>query len=227
MVEPINAVYKRISHATMRAGRESAKIGLVAVTKTVPPVRIKEAVDAGVRLIGENKVQEARDKIAALRGEMPDTVRWHMIGHLQSNKARLAVGLFDMIHSVDSLDLAERIDRFADESGKVQRVLIQVNLSEEESKSGVSPGRLFPLLEAMEMLKNLEVEGLMTIPPFFDNPEDVRPYFRRLRELRDEAEEIGFRLPELSMGMSHDFEIAIEEGATIVRIGTAIFGERK
>jgi len=210
----------------MRVGRDPSGVKLVAVTKTVSPAAVKEAVDAGVRLLGESRVQEAREKMDALAGDLPDTVSWHMIGTLQSNKARLAVQLFDMIQSVDSLELARRIDRCASEAGKVQRVLVQVKLAGGEKRSGVSPDGLIALLEGIRRLNNLAVEGLMTIPPLLETPEDVRPYFRRLRKIRERAEAEGFRLPELSMGMSGDFEVAVEEGATMVRVGTAIFGRR-
>ncbi|NOZ25306.1 MAG: YggS family pyridoxal phosphate-dependent enzyme [Nitrospirae bacterium] len=226
IIESISSVYKRISHAAMRAGRDPSAVSLVAVTKTVAAASIREAVDAGVRLLGESRVQEARDKIAVLAGELPDTVSWHMIGRLQSNKAKLAVQLFDMIQSVDSLDLAERIDRYASEAGKVQRILVQVKLHGGETRTGVTPERLAALLEGIGRLNSVAVEGLMTIPPLLETAEDVRPYFRRLREIRDRAEAEGFRLPVLSMGMSGDFEVAVEEGSTMVRVGTAIFGRR-
>ncbi len=226
IAEAISSVYRRISHAALRAGRDPMEVQLVAVAKTVPPQAVKEAVDCGVRLIGENRVQEAREKIAVLKGDLPDSVRWHMIGHLQSNKAKLAVELFDVIQSVDSLNLAERIDRYASAMGKVQKVLVQVNLSGEEGRSGVSPEGLIPLLEALGGMSNISVEGLMTIPPLPETAEDARPYFRMLRRLRAEAEERGFSLRELSMGMSGDFEVAVEEGATMVRIGSLIFGRR-
>ncbi|HEB75646.1 MAG TPA: YggS family pyridoxal phosphate-dependent enzyme [Nitrospirae bacterium] len=226
IIESISSVYKRISHAAMRAGRDPSAVKLVAVTKTVSAASVREAVDAGVRLLGESRVQEARDKVSALAGDLPETVSWHMIGRLQSNKARLAVRLFDMIQSVDSLDIARRLDRYASEAGKVQRVLVQVKLGGGEARAGVSPERLSALLEGVGSLNNIVVEGLMTIPPLLETPEDARPYFRRLREIRDEAEAEGFRLPELSMGMSGDFEVAVEEGATIVRVGTAVFGRR-
>ncbi|GMT47315.1 MAG: YggS family pyridoxal phosphate enzyme [bacterium] len=226
IVESISSVYRRISHAAMRVGRDPLEVKLVAVTKTVSPEAIREAVDAGVRLLGESRVQEAKEKIAVLNGVLPDTVSWHMIGKLQNNKAKLAVQLFDMIQSVDSVDLAKRIDRYASEVGKVQRVLLQVKLAGGETRSGINPEGLTAILEEIGKLHNLVVEGLMTIPPFPETPEDVRPWFRRLREIRDGAETRGFKLPELSMGMSGDFEVAVEEGATMVRVGSAIFGRR-
>lgn len=212
----------------MRAGRNPEEIKLIAVTKTVPPERIIEAIEAGLRIFGENRVQEARDKIPAIMQRAPDIkLSWHMIGPLQKNKAKYAVKLFDMIHSVDSKELALEINKQAEKIGKIQDILIEVKLSSEETKHGISPEEFFELLEFTCTLKNLNVKGLMTIPPYSENPEDSRPYFRRLRELLEEANIKGFPLKELSMGMSGDFEIAIEEGATMVRIGTAIFGERK
>lgn len=200
---------------------------LLVVTKTVGASAIREAVDSGMRVFGENRVQEARKKILSdeIRA-MPEKLEWHLIGHLQKNKAKDAVQLFEVIHSVDSIELAEELDRQAEKFAKTQRILIQVKLSEEETKSGVTEKGFPELLEKIAKLKHLKLEGLMTIPPYRENVQDVVPYFRRLRELRDEAEKAGFKLPELSMGMSHDYEAAIEEGATMVRIGTAIFGER-
>jgi pyridoxal phosphate enzyme (YggS family) len=172
-------------------------------------------------------VQEAQKKVKSNKlSEMPEVIHWHLIGHLQKNKVKTAVGLFDLIHSVDSMELAEEIDSQAAKIGKKQRVLAQVKLSEEETKHGAAENDLFDLIGKITTLGNLRLEGLMTIPPFFEEPERARPYFRRLSELRKEAERKGFRLPELSMGMSNDFEVAIGEGATMVRVGTAIFGER-
>jgi len=226
LIESISGVYKKISHAAMKAGRDPSEVKLLAVTKTVPPELVREAVDAGIRLIGENRVQEARAKVEALRGVIPDTVSWHLIGHLKSNKARAAVGLFDVIQSLDSIELARRIDRYAGEAGKVQDLLIQVKLAEEEGKSGMSPDDLPASMDALLELKNIRINGLMTIPPFFEDPVEARPYFRRLRELRDSFSGRGIELPELSMGMSGDYEIAVEEGATMVRVGAAIFGDR-
>ncbi len=212
----------------MRAGRNPEEIKLIAVTKTVPTLLIMEAIEAGLRIFGENRVQEARDKIPEIMQRSPATnLSWHMIGPLQKNKARYAVKLFDMIHSVDSKGLAEEINKQAMKAGKIQDILIEVKLSPEETKHGIRPEGLFELLEFTSGLKNLQVRGLMTIPPYSENPEDSRPYFRRLRELLEEANRKGFPLKELSMGMSGDFEIAVEEGATMVRIGTAIFGERR
>lgn len=211
----------------MRAGREGDEVLLVAVTKTVAPATVAEAVDCGLRVFGENRVQEAQQKISELAALRPDSrLRWHLIGHLQKNKARQAVALFDLIHSVDSAELAREIDRHAAAAGKVQEVLVQVKLSEEAAKHGVVETDLLGLLGVIGGLKHLNARGLMVMPPFSDDPAEARPYFRRLRQLRDEAAQAGYHLPELSMGMSNDFEIAIEEGATMVRIGTDIFGQR-
>ena len=216
-----------MAQAAMRAGREPSEVRLIAVTKTVDIDLIRKAVDIGLRELGENRVQEAQKKISNLKSEISNSkIIWHLIGHLQKNKVKTAVGLFDLIHSVDSLELAEEINSQSAKIGKVQRVLIQVKLSEEETKHGAAENDLFALLRKITALGNVKPEGLMTMPPFFDEPERARPYFRRLSELRKEAEKKGFRLPELSMGMSNDFEVAIEEGATMVRVGTAIFGER-
>ncbi len=228
LIDNINTIYKRIAHAAMKAGRDPHDVRLVAVTKLVDAGLVREAVDAGLREFGENRVQEGREKVLRLREDVPGSpLAWHLIGHLQKNKAAAAVELFDLIHSVDSPELVDVINKKAEKMGKRQRVLVQVKLSDEESKYGSPQENVLPLLELIRGMKNVKVEGLMTVPPFFDNPEVVRPYFRKLSELRDYAEEEGFVLPELSMGMSNDFEVAIEEGATIVRIGTAIFGERQ
>lgn len=228
LIENISNLFKRISHAAMRAGRSPEEIQLIAVTKTMPPERIMEAIEAGLRIFGENRVQEARDKIPLIMQVCREiNLSWHMIGPLQRNKAKYAVKLFNLIHSVDSIELAFEINKQAEKIGKVQDILIEVKLSPEDTKHGIRPEGLFELLEFAFSLKNLSVKGLMTIPPYSENPEDSRPYFRRLRELLEEANKKGFSMKELSMGMSGDFEIAIEEGATMVRIGTAIFGERR
>lgn len=223
--ERIEQVKRRIAAAARRAGRDAGDVELVAVTKTVPVSRIKEAVETGLMAFGENRVQEASDKIALLRS-FP--VRWHLIGHLQTNKSKLAVELFDLIHSLDSVKLAASLDRHGTSLGKRVRALIEVNLGDEPGKSGLLEPELLPLLQACRGLEYLNVQGVMAIPPFRSDPQDIRPYFRRLRELRDRAASAypSFDLRHLSIGMSHDFEVAIEEGATIVRIGTAIFGER-
>ena len=223
----IKDIYMRMSRAAMKADRSPDEIQLIAVTKTVGTDVIREAVDCGLRVFGENRVQEAKKKIMSdeIRS-MSEQLGWHLIGHLQKNKAKDAVQLFDLIASVDSLELAEEIDRQAEKIGKVQRILVQVKLAEEETKYGLAENALMPVLERIKGKKHIKAEGLMTIPPFLDDMNSIRPYFIRLRELRDRAASAGFALPELSMGMSHDFETAIEEGATMVRIGTAIFGER-
>ncbi len=228
LLENISSVYKRISHAAMRAGRNPEDIKLITVTKTVSIELIREAIDAGLRVFGESRVQEAKDKITELRSQITDSnIEWHLIGHLQKNKAKMAVELFDLIHSVDSIELAEAINKHAEKMNKIQKIIIQVKLSFETTKYGILKDNLISLLLHVSSMKNLSVKGLMTIPPFFDDPEMARPYFRELRTLRDETSAKGFKLPELSMGMTNDFEIAIEEGATMVRIGTAIFGERR
>ncbi len=225
--ENIKEVYRIISRGAMKADRSPDEVRLVVVTKTVGVKAIQKAVDSGMRLFGENRVQEAKRKILSDEIQaMPEKLEWHLIGHLQKNKVKDAVQLFDLIHSVDSIDLAAELDRQAEKIGKTQRILVQVKLSEEDTKSGVTEKGLPELLRKIAQLKHLRLEGLMTIPPYMENVKDVAPYFRRLRELRDQAEKDGFTLPELSMGMSHDYEAAIEEGATMVRIGTAIFGER-
>lgn len=223
----LHAVTKCIKAVAENCGRNAESVRLVAVTKTVPIQRVKEAIDAGVTILGENYVQEARDKFNTI-GAFP--VSWHFIGHLQSNKAKYAVRLFDLIHSVDSFKLARELSRQAAKINKTQHVLIQVNIAEESTKSGVSIQETQKLLEDIGRLENIAVKGLMTMPPFFNKPEKVRPYFKALRDLRDGLKQQ--RLPnidlnELSMGMTGDFEAAIQEGATLVRIGTAIFGERR
>jgi hypothetical protein len=225
VADNIRQVRETMAAAARRVGRSPSAIRLMAVTKTVDDERVGEAVAAGVEIIGENYVQEARRKLEILgkRGE------WHLIGHLQTNKAKYAVRLFDMIHSVDRPELAVEIDRRAGDAGRIMPVLIEVNLAGEKSKSGVSPGAARDLIRAIAPLPNLSVAGLMTMPPWFDDPEEARPYFRALRELRDRiaAEAIErVALRELSMGMTGDYPVAIEEGATIVRVGRGIFGVR-
>lgn len=228
IAERVAAVRDRIARAAARAGRPAAEVTLVAVGKTHPPERIRQAFEAGLRHFGENKVQEAEGKIAALADLTAAGARWHMVGHLQANKTRKAVALFDLVHSVDDPALARRLEKAAAEQGRRMRVLVQVDLAQQEGKFGLDEPRLFPALEAMRGLKAVRVEGLMAFPPYEEDPERVRPYFRRLRELRDEALARGLLLGrELSMGMSHDLEAAIEEGATLVRVGTALFGERQ
>jgi len=218
-------VKERIAEAALGSGRRPEDVQLVAVTKNVARESIVKAIEAGVTIVGENYVQEAKRKIE----ELGHGVRWDFMGHLQSNKARYAVGLFEMIHSVDRLSLAQELNRIAEKKGAKVRILIQVNISGEETKSGINPEGIVPLVTEITSMKNLSLEGFMTMPPYFDDPENARPYFVALRELRDtlcEAHRGGISLKELSMGMSGDFEVAIEEGATLVRIGTAIFGER-
>lgn len=204
---------------------------LVAVSKTVAPSLIRQAIEAGVRVLGENRVQEAATKIPELESvaAAAHKVVWHLIGHLQSNKARRAVELFSAIQSVDGFKLAARLDGIASELGKRLPVFLEINLGGEESKAGVSPDKVLPLCEQVSKLAHLELKGLMAVPPFLDDPEQVRPFFRQLRRLRDEALQagiVGESFRELSMGMSNDFEVAIEEGATLVRVGTALFGSR-
>ena len=222
--EIVEEVRGRIAAACKRSGRSPDDVEIVAVTKTHGAEVVKEAWDAGLRIVGENKVQEAAwKKPASVSGP-----QWHLIGHLQSNKVRHALELFDFIHSVDSVKLADRINFIADELGATPHVLLEVNVSGEKSKSGMSPDEVQPTIEhIMASCPRITVEGLMTMAPFSDNPEDARPYFRRLRELRDEVQDrLGVGLPRLSMGMSGDYEVAVEEGATWVRLGTVLFGDR-
>ena len=219
----LEEVRSRLTAAARRVGRDPSAVKLVAVSKTVDLERIKEARDAGQTIFGENYLQEARGKIAALG----PGVTWHLVGHLQSNKAKAAVELFHLIHSVDRLRLARALDAAAAQMGKVQEILLQVNLAGEASKSGATLKAAPELLQEIARLPHLRVVGLMTMPPWFADPEAARPYFRALRELRDRLLQLGIcPLPELSMGMSGDFEAAVEEGATLVRVGTAIFGQR-
>jgi hypothetical protein len=221
--ENLLKVMVRIEEAARRARRDPGGIKLVAVSKTVEPARIKEAIEAGVPILGENYIQEARKKIE----EIGRSVAWHFIGHLQSNKAKSAIHLFDMIHSVDSLSLAKELNRRAEQDNRTVKTLVEVNLSQEATKFGTDEEKLFELAQAMLQLNHLSLEGLMTMPPYFDDPERGRPYYVKLRELRERMVREGIPVKELSMGMSNDFEIAIEEGATYVRIGTAIFGPRR
>ena len=218
-------VKDRINKAAFKCGRDPESIHLVAVSKTISANRVREAIMAGVTTLGENYVQEARNKFNVL-GTFP--VSWHFIGHLQSNKAKYAVRLFDLIHSVDTLNLAHELNKQANKVNKIQDILIQINVSKEPSKSGSDIQNAANLIKDIVLLENLSVKGLMAMPPFFNNPEKARPYFTALRVLRDQIQKVfpGVVLNELSMGMTNDFEVAIEEGATLVRIGTAIFGER-
>jgi pyridoxal phosphate enzyme (YggS family) len=227
--EVVAQVREQIFHACKRSGRNEDEVALMAVSKTVEPERIKEAYGAGLRVFGENRVQEFEGKSTAL-SDLKEA-QWHLIGHLQSNKAKKAAELFHAVDSVDSLRLAEKLNQAAAEANKKLAVLIEIKVGEEESKAGIpldSPG-LQTLLNAAPELANLQIRGLMTVPPFTDDPEGARPYFRLLRDLRDKiaARKLpNVRMDTLSMGMSHDFEVAIEEGSTCVRVGTAIFGSR-
>ena len=219
----LETIRQRIRAACERAGRNPDSVTLLAVSKTHPPETIKAAADCGQIFFGENKVQEARAKIPLCPGKL----RWHFIGHLQSNKCRDAVELFEMIQSVDSLSLAQEINKRVEQGAKRMPVLMEVNVAGEASKFGYQPERLLAELKEINALPRLEIRGLMTVPPWSAEAEESRPHFRRLRELRERAEAVlGAPLPHLSMGMSGDFEIAIEEGATIVRVGTALFGPR-
>jgi len=220
----LNRVKNEIAQAAQVSGRKVTDIELIAVTKTHPTEIVREAVDVGQLVFGESKVQEARAKIPLL----PSNIRWHLIGHLQKNKIRHALPLFEMIHSVDSLELAQAIDRIAHEDGLHPRILLEVNVAGEGSKFGFKATTLRAELESLLLLPRLSIEGLMCIPPLAEEAETSRNYFVELRELRDALEqEFQVKLPHLSMGMTNDYSVAVEEGATLVRVGTAIFGERK
>jgi pyridoxal phosphate enzyme (YggS family) len=227
MSERFANVRQRIADAANRCNRSPEELTLVAISKTHPAATLREAIDLGISDLGENKVQEAEAKIVELGRH---AAHWHLVGHLQSNKARRAVQLFDVIHSLDSPELAQRLDRLCVEEGRAELpVLIQVNFGGEKSKTGIDPSGLRQLLEAVSGCQRVRLIGLMTLPPYFENPDCGRPFFKALRDLRDQLkveEHFGEGRGELSMGMSHDFEIAIEEGATILRVGTSIFGER-
>ncbi len=214
---------ERIEKAARKAGRDPAEVKLVAVSKTVEVARIREAIEAGVSILGENYIQEAQKKIE----EIGRPVSWHFIGHLQSNKAKYAIRLFDMIHCVDSHPLVEELNRRAEQADRVSKVMIEVNLSKEATKFGTDEEMVFALARRIQPLQYLSLEGLMTMPPYFDSPEMSRPYYIALRELKERMIKEGIPMEELSMGMSNDFEVAIEEGATFIRVGTAIFGPRK
>ncbi len=242
IAEALKAVQERINNSAVKTGRDSDNIKLIAVSKTVEVQRIIQAVKAGVSILGENRVQEARNKIinfiptysgqmpphipALDKGAMKGRVEWHLIGNLQKNKAKAALQLFDLIHSIDSLSLAGVLNNYGWQTGKRQRILVQVKPLNDVTKHGISEKDLMKLVEKISGMENLKLEGLMTMPPFFENPEKTRPYFSRLRKLAEKLSERGFPVNELSMGMSDDFEVAIEEGATMVRVGTAIFGKR-
>src|SRR5437016_10604347 len=224
IAENLERVREQIAQAAARAGSVAEEIELVASTKTHPAEKVREAIEAGQTLFGESRVQEARAKIP----ELPSNLRWHFVGHLQKNKIRHALPLFEMIHSVDSLGLAQEINRIAEEDGMHPRVLLEVNVAGEGSKFGFSPDKLRDEIEELLALPRLSILGLMTIPPLAEEAEASRKYFVRLRELRDRLEtEFQVDLAQLSMGMTQDFPVAIEEGATLVRVGTAIFRERK
>ncbi len=225
ILDNFKAIIDRIAAAAQRAGRDPSSVQLIAVTKTVDIKRIREAVAAGASVLGENRVQEAREKIE----QLGPLASWHLIGHLQSNKAKYAVKLFELIHSIDSFELAQEVDKQAEKIGKIQDVLIEVNISGETSKAGIPVDNAANLVRKTAALKNIFIKGLMTMPPFFKNPEEARPYFKKLRDLsiqinHDKIPNVS--MEELSMGMSGDFEVAVEEGATMVRVGTAIFGGR-
>ena len=230
IAENLKRVRERIAAAAQRAGRKPEEVALMAVTKTSPAERIREAYAAGLRLFGENRVQEFAGKAGALQDL--DDAEWHMIGHLQTNKAGKAAELFSAVDSIDSFKLAEKLNAAAEKLNKKLDVLIEINVGSEEAKSGAAPDspELEKILQAASGLRNLRIQGLMTVPPLAEDPQQARPYFRRLRDIRDRI--AAQNLPAvamgiLSMGMSHDFEVAIEEGATCVRVGTGIFGERK
>src|SRR6266702_4152702 len=221
--ENLERVREQIARAAAKVGRAASGIELVAISKTHDAAKVREAIEAGQKLFGESRVQEARAKIP----ELPSNLRWHFVGHLQKNKIRLALPLFELIHSVDSLALAEDINRIAEEEGLHPRVLLEVNVAGEGSKFGFEPATLRAEMESLLALPRLSILGLMTIPPIADEAEASRKYFVQLRELRDQLQtEFHVDLAQLSMGMTQDFLIAVEEGATLVRVGTAIFGER-
>jgi pyridoxal phosphate enzyme (YggS family) len=225
IADNIRTVKDRIASAAKRADRDPASVRLVIVTKTVDSERIKEAVDAGATILGENRVQEAKEKIEKLG----NVASWHLIGHLQVNKAKHAVKLFDLIHSVDNMELAAEIDKQSAKIGKVQNVLVEVNIAGEASKAGMAVKNAPALVREIAKHANITIQGLMTIPPYSEQPEDSRPYFCVLRELAENIARENIpnaAMKELSMGMSGDFEVAVEEGATMVRVGTSIFGER-
>jgi pyridoxal phosphate enzyme (YggS family) len=227
IADRVTAVRERIARAAARAGRTPGEVTLVAVSKTHPPEAVREAFAAGVRDVGENRVQEAEGKVAALADLPPQGLRWHLVGHLQSNKARKAAELFDWVHSLDGAPIGRRLAEAAVAAGRELRVLVQVELVAEQTKFGLDESQLFPALESLRGLGAVKLLGLMALPPYEEDAERTRPYFRRLRTLRDRAKQEGLiEGAELSMGMSHDLEVAVEEGATLVRVGTAIFGGR-
>jgi pyridoxal phosphate enzyme (YggS family) len=223
--ENIKNVWSRIERAAERTGRSKEDVKLVAVTKTVEPGRMKEAIDCGIQMIGENRVQEAESKFARLT----EQVEKHLVGHLQTNKAKKAVELFDFVQSVDSQRIAEEISRRASQMGKVMPVLVEVNTSGEQTKFGIEPHQVMPLIESISDLDGIRIKGLMTIGLFSDDPEDTRPCFKRLKAMFDQLKEKSVpnvEMTYLSMGMTSDFEVAIQEGSNMVRVGTGIFGAR-
>lgn len=224
----IDEVRRKIAAAAQKSGRDPETITLVAVSKTHTASVVREAINLGLSDFGESRVQEAEDKIVAIGRS---AARWHLIGHLQANKVRRAVKIFDVIHSLDSISLAQRLERACIESGREElQVLIQVDLAGEATKSGIAATELPALAKLVNSCSRLKLIGLMLVPPYFEDPEDVRPFFRRLKNLRDELQAVGLlgqNSGELSMGMTHDFEVAIAAGATMLRVGTAIFGERE
>ena len=219
------AILDRIAAAARKVGRDPRAVRLLGAAKSQSVDAIRAAIGAGVSLVGENYVQEAAEK----KKQLPNSIEWHMIGHLQRNKAKAAVEIFDLIESLDNLALARELDKEGTKRGKTIHAFVEVNLGGEESKSGIAKDQVRDLLEAVSALSHIRIEGLMTVPPFRENLEEVRPYFRELRQLRDQLNELrlpNVQLKELSMGMTHDYTVAIEEGATLVRIGTALFGPR-
>jgi pyridoxal phosphate enzyme (YggS family) len=223
IADNLDRVREGIAQAAAKSGRSIDEIELVAISKTHGAERVREAIEAGQTLFGESRVQEARAKIP----ELPSTVRWHFVGHLQKNKIRHALPLFELIHSIDSPELAHQVDRIAQEEGLYPRALLEVNVAGEGSKFGFQPDKLREHIESLLALPRLSIEGVMCIPPAAEDAESSRKYFVQLRELRDALEsEFNLKLPQLSMGMTQDFAVAVEEGATLVRVGSAIFGER-
>jgi len=221
--ENLEKIKEKIRVKSELVGRDPQEITLVAVTKTVEVDRIEDAIAFGANIIGESRVQEAKEKY----GELGNKAIWHLVGHLQRNKAKDAIRIFDLIHSVDSAELAREIDKQARKVGKIQKILVEMNVSDEQSKYGLSPEQLIPFLKDISGLPNIKVKGLMTMAPLYENPEDCRPWFRKLKDMMEEvkAENIeNIEMVYLSMGMSNDFEVAIEEGSNMVRIGRAIFG---
>ena len=232
--ENMRTVLAKLEAAAKRAGREPSSVRLVAVTKTVSAAQALEAVEAGAVILGENRVQEALSKMREMEtlkaggaeAASGAEIEWHLIGSLQKNKARQAVGVFELIHSLDSLDLAREIDRQAVKRGIIQKALLEINIASEESKRGIRPEEAPGFMKEASRLENLKITGLMCVPPFTEDPESSRPYFKEMNRLAAELTLEGFEMTELSMGMTQDYEVAAEEGATLVRVGTAIFGAR-